>query len=122
HQHRFADTMQHRAFDVGQLVDDLAKQIPAHVGWRLELLIGARAGRAQKIAAICGLEVDADRSVRGGRRADAGPLEIALRRECGCLSHSAALGIPASSVNAIRRPRSVAASRTRISRAEWAAV
>ena len=45
----------------GHLVDDLREQLPAHVGRRLELLVGARAGRAQQIAAVGRLEIEADR-------------------------------------------------------------
>ena len=61
HQHRLADAMHHRAFEMRDLVDDRGEQRPAHVGRRLELGIGARTGRAQEIAAVGGLEIDADR-------------------------------------------------------------
>ncbi len=61
HQHRLADAVQHRAFELRDLVDDGREQRPAHVRRRLELGIGARAGRAQEIAAVGRLEIDADR-------------------------------------------------------------
>ena len=35
--------------------------VPAHVGRRLELRIGARTGRAEQIAAVGGLQIEADR-------------------------------------------------------------
>ena len=53
--------MQDRALQVRNLIDDRDEQLPAHVGGGLELGVGARAGRAQEIAAVCGLEIDADR-------------------------------------------------------------
>ena len=61
HQHRLADAVQHRALQLGNLVDDRREQRPAHIGRRLERFIGARACRAQQIAAICRLQIDADR-------------------------------------------------------------
>ena len=45
------------------LIDDRGEQLPAHVGRRLELLIGARTGGAEQIAAVGGLQIEADRLV-----------------------------------------------------------
>ena len=83
--------MEHRAFDIGQLVNDAPKQIPTHVGGWLKLLVGARAGRAQQIATIGCLEIDTDWRVLRGSGPDASLFEIVLRRERGSLNHSAAL-------------------------------
>ena len=64
HQHRLADAVQDHARDVGHLVDDAREQLPAHVGLRLEVRVGARAGGAQQVAAVGGLQVEADRIAR----------------------------------------------------------
>ncbi len=77
-QHRLADAVQDRALEVGNLIDDRGEQLPAHVGGRLELLVGARARRAQQVAAVGRLQIDTDRKpfrAIGARLADA--LEIA---------------------------------------------
>src|SRR6202034_2441216 len=42
-QHGLADAVQHGALQVRYLIDNRGKQLPAHIGRRLELLIGARA-------------------------------------------------------------------------------
>src|SRR5262245_66589294 len=55
--------MQHSPGKIGQLVDNRPEQVPAHVRPRLELLVSARAGGAQKIAAIGDFQIDADRWV-----------------------------------------------------------
>ena len=80
HHHRLADAVQHHPLDFGKLIDDAGEQLPAHVGGRLQLLIGARAGGAQQIAAVRRLQIEADR-VRGGdgRAVLADPLEVAAR-------------------------------------------
>jgi hypothetical protein len=57
------------ARDIGDLVDDPGKQLPAHVGWRLELLERARAGLAEQVAAIGNLEIEANRRLFGDARA-----------------------------------------------------
>ena len=59
HQHRFADTVQDGARKVRDLIDNGAKELPAHVGRRLELFIGSRAGGAQKVAAVGRLQIEA---------------------------------------------------------------
>src|SRR6516225_266975 len=53
------------AFEVWNLVDDRGEELPAHVGGRLEFLVGAGTGRAQEVAAVRGLEIDANRLSRG---------------------------------------------------------
>ena len=57
--------MQHRAHEIGNLVDNRREQVPAQVGRRLELLIGARTGRAQEIAAVGHFQIKADRRTPG---------------------------------------------------------
>src|SRR5262245_66497836 len=57
--------MQHSPGKIGQLVDNRPEQVPAHVCRRLELLVSARAGGAQEIAAIGDFQMDADRWVSG---------------------------------------------------------
>ena len=49
----------------GNLIDDRGEQLPAHVRRRLELLIGARAGGAEQIAAVRRLQIEADRQLLG---------------------------------------------------------
>src|SRR5262249_54950459 len=73
--------MEDRALQVWNLIDDRDEQLPAHVGGRLELGVGARAGGAQEIAAIGGLEIDANRLSCGVIAAPLADdaLEIALR-------------------------------------------
>ena len=53
--------MEHDALDIGHLADDAREQLPAHVGFRFQLLKGARAGGAKEIAAIGDFKVKADR-------------------------------------------------------------
>src|SRR5712691_10071822 len=75
-----ANAVQNRALEIGDLIDDQGEQLPAHVGRRLELLVGARARRAQQVAAVRRLQIDTDRKpfrAIGARLADA--LEIAAR-------------------------------------------
>ena len=67
HQHRLADAVQHDARDVGHLVDDAGEQLPAQVRLGLEVGIGARAGGAEQIAAVGGLQVEANGIARGDR-------------------------------------------------------
>ena len=43
-QHGLADAVQNGALQMRDLLDNRGEQIPAHIGWRLELLVGARAG------------------------------------------------------------------------------
>src|SRR5579864_6430687 len=68
------------------LVDDRGEQRPAHVGGRLQLRVGARTGRAEKIAAVGRLQIEADRLVLGPLAGGLDALEIALRidRRVGC--------------------------------------
>ena len=77
-QHRLADAMQHGALQLRNLIDDRGEQFPAHVGGRLELLIGARASRAQEIAAVGRLQIKADRLVLGDFAVRRHAFEIAL--------------------------------------------
>ncbi len=67
HQHRLADAVQHHARDVGHLADDAGEQLPAHVRLRLQIGVGARAGGAEQVAAVGGLQVEADRIGRRRR-------------------------------------------------------
>src|SRR3974390_780618 len=53
-------SMQHDPGKVGQLVDNRPEQVPTHICWRLGLLVSARAGGAQQIAAIGDFQVDTD--------------------------------------------------------------
>ena len=71
--------MQDRAFDVGHLIDDRAEQLPAHVGGRLELLVGARAGRAQQVAAVRDLQIETDRLAHRGAAHRAHAFEVTAR-------------------------------------------
>jgi hypothetical protein len=48
-----------------KLVDDPREQLPAHVGGRLQIFKGARAGFAQQIAAIGRLDIETDRFLLG---------------------------------------------------------
>jgi len=64
-QHWFADAMQDCPRKAGDLVDNRREEVPAHVGWRLELLVGARASGAQEIAAVCHFQIKADRRSGG---------------------------------------------------------
>ncbi len=58
--------MEDDAGDVGILVDERGEEFPGHVGFGLELLVGAGAGGAEKIAAVGGFEIEADRFVGYG--------------------------------------------------------
>ena len=78
HQHGFADAVQYRAMQARNLIDDRGEQLPAHVGRRLELRVGARAGRAQKIAAVGRFQIKADRLMLGHVAAGIDALEVAL--------------------------------------------
>ena len=63
-----------------KLVDDPSKQLPAHIGWPLEIFERARAGFAQQVAAIGRLDVKADRLLLGNLAARvADGFEIAPR-------------------------------------------
>jgi hypothetical protein len=78
--HRLADAMQNDARYVRKLVDDTSEQLPAHIGGRLEIFEGARAGFAQQIAAIGRLDVKANRLLLGNLAARvADGFEIAPR-------------------------------------------
>ena len=57
--------MQDDAIDVRQLIDNAGEQFPAHVGRRLELLVGAGTGGAQQVAPIGCLEIKANRLLGG---------------------------------------------------------
>ena len=70
HQHGLADAMQHRTLGLRNLIHDAGEQIPAHVGRRLQVGVGARAGRAKQVAAVRGLKIQADRRTLGSRRYD----------------------------------------------------
>ena len=80
------------------------EQLPAHVGRRLELGIGARAGRAQEIAAVGGLEIDADRQpLRLLAAPGIDALEIAPRIDRlpgGDFGHDASLSTPCATARA----------------------
>jgi len=55
------------ASDVWILVDEGGEELPWHVGFGFELLVGARAGCAEEVAAVGGLEIEADRLVLSDR-------------------------------------------------------
>jgi hypothetical protein len=65
HQHRFANAMQSRSRNIRNLIDNGAKKLPAHVGWWLELFIGARARSAEEITAIGRFQIKAHGIVCG---------------------------------------------------------
>ncbi len=67
-EHGLAHPVQHDAGDVGDLVDDAREQLPAHVGFGLERVVGARAGRAQEVAAVGRLQIKAHWHRRRVRR------------------------------------------------------
>src|SRR6516225_825018 len=67
--HRLSDAVQYNSSDARNLVDDAGEELPTHVGRRLEILKGARASLTQQIAAIGGLEVEADRLLLRARPA-----------------------------------------------------
>ena len=72
--------MQDDPRDVLKLIDDLGEELPAHVAGRFQRLESARAGRAQKIAAVRGLQIEADRFGLGHRSARVGDVrEVAAR-------------------------------------------
>ena len=64
-EHGLADAVEDDARDIGILVDERGEELPRHVGLGFELLVGAGAGGAEKIAAVGGLEVEADGLVLG---------------------------------------------------------
>ena len=77
-EHGLADAVEDDAGDVRILVDERGEELPGHVGFGLELLVGARAGGAEEIAAVGGLEVEADGFVLGdGVQLLFGLLEVA---------------------------------------------
>ena len=82
HHHRLADPVQHDAGNIRVLVDDRCKQLPAHIAGWFERLEGARAGRAQQVAAVGRLQIKADGLGFGNRTAIVADMrEIAARIE-----------------------------------------
>jgi hypothetical protein len=80
HQHRLADAVKNRTREIRQLIDDGREQLPAHVGGRLELGVGARTSGAEQIAAVRHLQIEADRRPLGrGCRAHRHRLVVATR-------------------------------------------
>ena len=69
HHHRLADAVQHDAGDPGELIDDTGEQLPVHIRRRLQRLEGARTGRAEQVAAVGRLEIEAHRLDFGDRAA-----------------------------------------------------
>jgi hypothetical protein len=67
HQHGFANPVQDPAREIRHLVYDAREQVPGEISRRLQFLVGARTGRAEKIAAVRGLQVETDRRAPGGR-------------------------------------------------------
>ena len=79
-EHRLADTVQHGALRLRHLVDNRGEQLPAHVGGRLEFDVGAWARRTKQVAAVGGLEIEADRWTLDTRRTVTGrSLVVAAR-------------------------------------------
>ena len=77
-QHGLADAVEDDARNIRILVDERGEELPRHVGLGLELLVGAGAGGAEEIAAVGGLEVEADGLVLGdGVQLLFGLLEVA---------------------------------------------
>ena len=83
-EHRLADAMQDHAGEIWNLVDDAQEQVVGQIGRRLEFDIGPWTCRAEKIAAVRRLEIQAHGRSRSNRRAlVAGSLEIAAWIEPG---------------------------------------
>ena len=68
--------MQDGSRKVRDLIDNGAKKLPAHIGRRLELLVGSRAGGAQKVATVGRLQIKAHGIVRRPIAVGAHALEI----------------------------------------------